>query len=161
MTHQMGTFYASLALFAENSPITGEFPIHRSVTQSFDVFFDLRLNERLSKQSWGWWFETPWRSLWCHCDGINVIGLIDVRDRPQHLETEWIHKWKQWIIVPQWSVSLIYMLITSTYFNCRLEFMSFCSACENKSLIHSSNWVRTKKLQSTYKLHGINHKYIV
>ena len=31
----------------------------RPVTQSFDVFFGLRLNKRLSKQSWGWWFETP------------------------------------------------------------------------------------------------------
>ena len=25
------------------------------------------LNKRLSKQSWGWWFETPSRSLWRHC----------------------------------------------------------------------------------------------
>ena len=25
------------------------------------------LNKRLSKQSWGWWFETPSRSLWSHC----------------------------------------------------------------------------------------------
>ena len=30
-----------------------------SLTQSFDVFFDLRLNKRFSKQSWGWWFQTP------------------------------------------------------------------------------------------------------
>ena len=29
----------------------GEFPAQRPVTQSFDVFFDLRLNKRLSKQS--------------------------------------------------------------------------------------------------------------
>ena len=29
-------------------------------------FFYLRLNKRLSKQSWGWWFETPTRSLWRH-----------------------------------------------------------------------------------------------
>ena len=36
------------------------------VTWSFDVFFDLRLNKRLSKQSWGWWFEMPWRPLWRH-----------------------------------------------------------------------------------------------
>ena len=34
----------------------GEFPTQRPVTRSFDVFFDLRLNKRLSKQSWGWWF---------------------------------------------------------------------------------------------------------
>ena len=42
-----------------NSRATGEFPSERPVTRSFDVFFDLRLNERLSKQSWGWWFQMP------------------------------------------------------------------------------------------------------
>ena len=26
------------------------------------------LNKRLSKQSWCWWFETPSRSLWRHCN---------------------------------------------------------------------------------------------
>ena len=36
----------------------GEFPTQRPVTRSFDVFFDLRLNNRLSKQWLGWWFET-------------------------------------------------------------------------------------------------------
>ena len=44
----------------------GEFPTQRPVTRSFDVFFDLRLNKRLSKQSWGWWFETLSRPLWRH-----------------------------------------------------------------------------------------------
>ena len=39
------------------------------VTRSFDVFFDLRLNKRLSKQSWGWWFETLSCPLWRHCNG--------------------------------------------------------------------------------------------
>ena len=34
-------------------------PRTKPVTQGFDVFFDLRLNKRLSKQSWGWWFEMP------------------------------------------------------------------------------------------------------
>ena len=33
---------------------TGEFPARRPVTRSFDVFFDLRLNKRLSKQSQGY-----------------------------------------------------------------------------------------------------------
>ena len=37
----------------------GEFPAQRPVTRSFDVFFDLRPNKRLSKQPWDWWFETP------------------------------------------------------------------------------------------------------
>ena len=39
--------------------VTGEFPAQRSVTRSFDVFYDLRLNERLRKQSRSWWFKTP------------------------------------------------------------------------------------------------------
>ena len=45
---------------------SGEFPAQRPVTRSFDVFFDLRLNKRLSKQSWGWWLETLSRPLWRH-----------------------------------------------------------------------------------------------
>ena len=53
----METFSALLAICA----VTGEFPAQRPVTQSFDVFFDLRLIKRLSKQSRGWWFETPSR----------------------------------------------------------------------------------------------------
>ena len=47
--HQMGTFSVQLAICAGNSPVTGEFPAQTPVTQSFDVFFDLRLNKRLSK----------------------------------------------------------------------------------------------------------------
>ena len=64
--HQMETLSALLAICAGNSPVTGEFAAQRPVTRSFDVFFDLRLNKRLSKQSWGWWFETPSCSLWRH-----------------------------------------------------------------------------------------------
>ena len=37
---------ALLAICVGNSPVTGEFPAQRPVTRSFDVFFDLRLNER-------------------------------------------------------------------------------------------------------------------
>ena len=61
--------------FRVTDPLWGEFTGHRPVTRSFDVFFDLRLNKRLSKQSWSWWFETPSRSLWRHC---NVVGRIFV-----------------------------------------------------------------------------------
>ena len=65
--HEMETFSVLLAICAGNSSVIGEFPTQRPVTRSFDVFFDLCLNKRLSKQSWGWWFETPWRSLRRHC----------------------------------------------------------------------------------------------
>ena len=66
--HQMETFYALLALCVGNSPVAGEFPSQRPVTRSFDVFFGLRLNKRLSKQSRGWWFEAPLRPLRRHCN---------------------------------------------------------------------------------------------
>ena len=70
--HQMETFSALLAICAGNSPVTGELPAQRPVTRSFDVFFDLRLNKRLSKQSWCWWFETLSRPLWRHCNALLV-----------------------------------------------------------------------------------------
>ena len=47
----METFSALLAICAGNSPVSGEFPAQRPVTRSFDVFFDLRLDERLNKHS--------------------------------------------------------------------------------------------------------------
>ena len=68
--HQMETFSALLAICAGNSPVSGEFPAQRPVKRSFDVFLDLRLNERLSKHSWGWWLETPWCPLWRHSNVI-------------------------------------------------------------------------------------------
>ena len=63
-------------MFRVTGPLCGEFtgpgvfPAQRPVTRSFDVFFDLRLNKRLSKQPWGWWFETPSWSLWRQCNDI-------------------------------------------------------------------------------------------
>ena len=45
----METFSALLAICDGNSPVPGEFPTQRPVARSFDVFFDLRLNKRLSK----------------------------------------------------------------------------------------------------------------
>ena len=61
-------------IFHVTGPLWGEFtgdrwiPAQRPVTRSFDVFFDLRLNERLSKQWRGWQFETPSRPLLRHCN---------------------------------------------------------------------------------------------
>ena len=62
--HQIATFSALLSL----CEVTGEFPSQRPVTRSLDVFFDPCLNKRLSKQLRRRWFETPWRSLWRHCN---------------------------------------------------------------------------------------------
>ena len=54
----------------------GEFPAQGPVTRSFDVFFHLRLNKRLSKQPWGWWFETPAWSSWRHRNGLCRINML-------------------------------------------------------------------------------------
>ena len=54
---------------------TGEFPSQRPLTRSFGVFFDLRLNKRLSKKSRRRWFETPPRSLWRHCINALMMSL--------------------------------------------------------------------------------------
>ena len=87
--------------FRVTVPLCGEFTGHwwiphiqRPVTWSFDVFFDLRLNKRLSKQSRGRWFETPSGSLWRHCNvlwhrhtqwwaGVGLINVISI----------WMAKW--------------------------------------------------------------------
>ena len=47
----MKIFSALLAICAGNSPVAGEFPAQRPVTRSFDAFFDLHLDKRLSEQS--------------------------------------------------------------------------------------------------------------
>ena len=75
--HEMETFSALLAICAGNSPVPGEFSAQRPVTRGFDIFFDLRLNKRLSKQSCGWWFETLSCLLWRHCNVIfTTLGWL-------------------------------------------------------------------------------------
>ena len=69
----METFSTLLTLCVGNSPVNGEFPAQRPVMRSFDVFFDLRLNKRLSTQWWGWWFEMPWCSLWHHFNATSEV----------------------------------------------------------------------------------------
>ena len=54
--NQMEKFSALLAFSAGNSQVTGKFPTQRPVMRSFDVFFNLGLNKRFSKQSRRWWF---------------------------------------------------------------------------------------------------------
>ena len=63
-------------IFRVTGPLCGEFTGHRWIplTKASDAglwcFFDLCLNNRWSKQSWGWWFETPLDPLKRHCNAI-------------------------------------------------------------------------------------------
>ena len=69
MTSSNGNIFRIISpSYEENQPITGEFPSQMSVTRSFDICFDVRLNKRLSKPSICWWSETPWQSSWRHCN---------------------------------------------------------------------------------------------
>ena len=91
--HQMEIFSALLAFCAGNSPVTGEFPAQRPVTRTFDVLFDLCLNQQLSKQWRRRWFGTPSRSLWRH---FNVLGAYDKLTMASALVTlYYTHEYRQ------------------------------------------------------------------
>ena len=72
MTSSNGNTFSVTGHLCGNSPVSGEFPAQRPVTRSFDIFFDLCLNKRLSKQSWGWWFETLSCPLWRHRNILQI-----------------------------------------------------------------------------------------
>ena len=77
ITSSNGNIFRVTGPLCGDSPVTGEFPSQRPMTRSFDVFFDLRLNKQLRKQSWGWWFETPSSSLWRHCNAVQYSERRD------------------------------------------------------------------------------------
>ena len=49
-------------IFRVTGHLCGELTDYRWIPRT------LRLNERFSKQWWGWWFETPSHPLWRHCN---------------------------------------------------------------------------------------------
>ena len=67
-------------IFHVTGPLCGEFPSQRPTTWSFDDFFNLHLNEWLSKQSWRRWFETSSCSLWCHYNIYIVITCLNLHE---------------------------------------------------------------------------------
>ena len=90
-----GNIFRVLAICAGNSPA------QRPVTRSCDVCFDLSLNKHLSKQSWGWWFETQSHPLWRLCneeilpqcqlaEGVVILYIIVYR------KTLWKHFMFDW-----------------------------------------------------------------
>ena len=76
-------------IFRVTGLLCGEFtghrwiPPQRSVTRNNDVFIDMCLNKRLSKQSWGWWFVVPLCPLWSHC---NVMDSDQRETYSNHLQ---------------------------------------------------------------------------
>ena len=93
----MEIFSALLALWAGNSPVTGEFPAQRPVTRGFDVSFDLRLNKWFSKISWGCWFDVPCNFTEWHTSGTSQVlnfvahyfGLVQLQPIPSMTYYPW------------------------------------------------------------------------
>ena len=96
----METFSALLAICVGNSPV----PAQKPVTQSFDVFFDLHPNKRLSKQWWGWWFEMLSCPLWRHRNEV----AVSVKQMTGKLSS-WTIRWKGYTALYMVSSSSIMM----------------------------------------------------
>ena len=88
--HQMETFSRVIGHSCGEFTGPGEFPTQRPVTRSFEVFFDLRPNKRLSKQSWCWWFETQ------SCSLYDVIVMFRFRRQRQPWSLEEITSHTKW-----------------------------------------------------------------
>ena len=111
--------------------VTG--PLWR-VTRRFDVFFDLRLNKRLRKQSRRRWFEAPSCSLWYHGNALGSLAVYlhsfesfcvvcrNITKTTQHAKMLWsytnLHDYIFYVIwtnksVVIWSPFLLMCLYTS------------------------------------------------
>ena len=82
------------------------------MTRSFVVFLDLHLNKWLTKQSRCRWFETPSRSLWCHCNvSSDFATLSDVthitREKINDILCCWQHVKTEWSQALQSAVTLL------------------------------------------------------
>ena len=99
-------------IFCVTDPLCWEFtghrwiPLTKPVTRNFDVYFDLRMNKWLSKQSWGWWFETPSR----HCNGICLW---------HHSSTQ---KWQRQKSICSWLKCPVHFMVTWRNMGCIIAF---------------------------------------
>ena len=76
MTSSNGNIFRITGHVCREFTSPDEFPAQRPVTWTFDDFFDLHLIRRLSKQWWGWWFETLSRPLWRHCNVWRICKTV-------------------------------------------------------------------------------------
>ena len=71
-------------------------------------FFDLRLNRRLRKQWWGWWFEMPSHPLWLHCKELLFFSVGDITLSLPYSNTLSVHSSNQAdIVIIKYSVHSI------------------------------------------------------
>ena len=113
--HHMETFSALQAICAGNSPVAGEFPTQRPVTQRFGVFFDLRVNKRriyskplstsVMNHHYSWWrhqMET-FSTLLALCAGNSPAILTSMLCTWTILNGKQLHVYILWIIILFWT----------------------------------------------------------
>ena len=142
--HEIETFSALLAFCAGTSPVTGKFPAQKQWRGALMFSLICTLHKRLSKQSRGWWFETPSRSLWRHCN-VWVLYLVTVQ-----------HHWIVWLKVSGiWCQKLLNRRITSVLkFIWSLWYLLIFEASLTSSTIHNEIHIRTFFIASLE-----NHKW--
>ena len=112
--NQKETFSAWLTLCERNPLVDGGFPSRRPVAWSLDVFFDLDLNKRFSKQSRCQLFEMPSRPLWRHCNAFDwlnpsVLGKAEGSMQKRHNTSNGVTSLLHWATYVLWSNTCICM----------------------------------------------------
>ena len=80
------------------SPVNGEVPAQRPVTRSFGISL-ICAWRKVEKTMYGWWFETPSRSLWRHsyaCDWIVAWGA----GQPELAVNSWFAERTDFTMIP-------------------------------------------------------------
>ena len=94
------------------------------------------LNKRLSKHSWGWWFETPSRLLWRHCNAkghpwsrywhgscqsiTSTITVFRLHPRHTFIVCEMSDRFRTHCIYTANIDTSSFDVIVTTYVNCKL-----------------------------------------
>ena len=134
----------------------GEFPAQRSVTRSFDVFFDLRLNKRLSKQPWGWWFETPACSLWRHRNVVDV-GFTCGCNGNKQISTKWYYESDK-SLYPEWSDTWISWYNDIVYPYATNTLACTANTWELFSMYIKSKWSAVNRVNPVYGVATVCHQ---
>ena len=117
-----------------NSPVPAEFPTQRPVTRSFDIFFDLYPNKRLSKQ---------WRGNRAHYD-------VTVKYHVVNIQIIIPHPWGSRLIRTRGSFSCL--IIAWKVFEISLITM-YCARIENNDKIRPY-WTLTWKTSISSRMYN-------
>ena len=149
MTSSNGNIFRVTAPLCGEFTGPGEFPAQRPVTQNFDVFFDLHPNKRLSKQPWGWWFETPSWSWWRQCNGFETPARYNVwikgcvssstfgMGRYWQVQT----KWERYVNILAITFILNFLPLMSNIISIVVSDNTSCDACTSNTEICRKEWM--------------------